>query len=227
MFDEHHERRSVDLLRDEESMKWTAKQLHMSYVCRTDSKSLSPVQTIGPSKIANSATPFFSRKATFTDTIESPLSYVWPSWNDYGAHFDNIPILDIMEDMMSSILLEANFRVVYIRYIRDCQDEDRALRRASSFCKAGQGCSGDEGSQHQAPWRLKFLCCFWEAYPTNDLDGWRVSRMTTRLPHYMEMRFINIPKPGLTSLSFYIRNKIKSCFQSSRYFLSPRLSKEK
>lgn len=74
-------------------------------------------QTIKLSKTADIFTAIVRYKATFTDTIQSLQRSARAFPEDYCVLFVDVRRWDIMEDMMSFNVLNANFRATYVRYI--------------------------------------------------------------------------------------------------------------
>lgn len=109
--------RSEETLEDEEGVEWGAEPLRIRYALLVDSKPISTAQEIKPSKITSVTAVFVRREKAFTDSMQSLLRYVRVVKEDYGVCFVNERMMDILGDMMFSIVSAANFRATYICYI--------------------------------------------------------------------------------------------------------------
>lgn len=98
-------------------MQWASETLRICYVFWVNGKPISPVQVIILSKIEIVLTVIMRREATSTEIMKSVLSYARSFNENYGVHFFDVRIIDILEDMMFSSFLAGNFRVTYVSYI--------------------------------------------------------------------------------------------------------------
>lgn len=73
----------------------------MHYASRVDYKAIAPAQAIKLSKIANISTKLLRHYATYTDMIQSLMSFARAFNEDYGIRFDNVRsvVVDILEDI--------------------------------------------------------------------------------------------------------------------------------
>lgn len=90
----------------------------MRYVFLDESKPILPCQAIKLSKTENISTANVRRKATFTDRMQSLLSYTRVFKEDIGVRFVDVRIMDIEEKMVFSMFLAASSRTTHVRYIR-------------------------------------------------------------------------------------------------------------
>lgn len=93
---------SVELLRDNNGMQYATEPMRMRCALRADRKATLQALEIKLNLIANISTAFRRRKATFTGTIQSLLSYARALGEHCGVGFDNVRISDIEFDMMRS-----------------------------------------------------------------------------------------------------------------------------
>lgn len=114
--DGRHRRRSVRVVRDEDSLKWATEPLGVWYAFCIDEKPISLDQAIKLSKIAEVSTFIVSCKTTFTNTIQGVLNST-RAFEDYGKIFVDLSVLDIVDDMMSSNVLDENPKATYTRYM--------------------------------------------------------------------------------------------------------------
>lgn len=116
MLNGRHWRRSMEILRVEDSAECTFYLLRTRYVFCADGKSISPAQEIRLSKMANISMAIVRYKATFTDTSHSLLSYARACEENYSVRNIDIRLSYIVEELMSSKFLADSSRATYIRY---------------------------------------------------------------------------------------------------------------
>lgn len=115
MFDGRRRLRSVELVRAEDHLTWAAKMLRMPYESFIDGNPITSAQEIKLSKIANISTSFMRREISFTDTVQIFLHYRWTLKEDYAIDFVDAPVLDTVNDMLSSNFLAASSNATYAR----------------------------------------------------------------------------------------------------------------
>lgn len=90
----------------------------MRYALWIDGKYNSPDQAINLTEICNISIWIVQRQTTFTDTIQSQLSYMRAFEKDYGVYLFDLCLTDIVENTMSSKFFADNCRAAQKRYVR-------------------------------------------------------------------------------------------------------------
>lgn len=91
-------------------------RLHYAFCVACKAKSLAPA--IELSQIAYIKTASMQSKETLSNTTQILLSFARAVGNDCGVHFVNMHILRIADDRISSTVLCANAREIYVHNIR-------------------------------------------------------------------------------------------------------------
>lgn len=99
--DDRHQRRSVEMLKVEDGVKWVAEPLRTSYAFRADGKLISSARRIKSRRIAIILTAIVGSQATFTNMIQSLLRYARVFEEYYGVRFVGGRVIYIVEDVTS------------------------------------------------------------------------------------------------------------------------------
>lgn len=106
----------------------------MHHAFRIDEKAMSSGEAMKLRKLTTLSTAIVRQEATFTETMQRPLSYARTFEEVYVSHFVFVCIMDIFNDIMSSNFLAANCRATYVRYslYQSQKDDEKTKRRSSS-----------------------------------------------------------------------------------------------
>lgn len=115
-----HQCRSIKILRAKDGVEWSGESLRMCHVFRVHGNPISPAQAVKLYKKAHISTAIVKRKAAFTDTTESSLSYAGAIEEDYSVRFFDMRILDFVENIMSSNFFVEISRSAYMPYLSIC-----------------------------------------------------------------------------------------------------------
>lgn len=113
----HPRCRSVELVRYEDYLVWTAEPLRMRYAFCIDGKLVAPAQKIKLRKIRNVSTAIVRCETRFTDTIRSASSCAPVLEKIYVVSFVDNLFLSIFNDYVSSNFSAANSKAIYSCYI--------------------------------------------------------------------------------------------------------------
>lgn len=105
------------MVRDDDSMISVADPLRMYQALPVDGKAISPAQSIKLSETTSVSTANVQREATFTDSMESMLSYTSRFEKNYGEHFVDVRVMDVIDDMACSNALALKSRPTFVCYI--------------------------------------------------------------------------------------------------------------
>lgn len=101
----------------EDYLAWPVKPLQMRYAFRINENPITSPQEIKLSKIECISIEIVRRKTAFTDIIQSVLNYVRSFWEDYVVSLIDMPVLNIINYMISLIFLATSSKSTYARYI--------------------------------------------------------------------------------------------------------------
>lgn len=103
MLDRYKWRLSVEMFRDDDGVRCAPEQLRIRYAFLVEGKLIWTAQLIKLNKISKISIGIVRHEAKFKDIMRSVLGYSQAFEQDYGVGFVDVSIIDILEDMMSSI----------------------------------------------------------------------------------------------------------------------------
>lgn len=101
MLDGRHWRCLAKFLGDENSLKWAFQPLRIRYKLRADREPIASAQALELRKNFNISSAIERPKATFTDTMQSNLSYVWAFQENNSVLIVDLRITDTVEVWIS------------------------------------------------------------------------------------------------------------------------------
>lgn len=107
----------MKMLRNENDVGLAADLLIIHYALWLHRKAVLPTKASELSELANISTAMMRCDETFTDCMQSLLSYAPSFREDYEACFVNARIMDIGDYMMSTVVLYKSSIATYLVYL--------------------------------------------------------------------------------------------------------------
>lgn len=148
-------------------------------------------------------------------------------WRKACICFVDVRILDIIEDMKSSIFLSANFRATYNRYIILCKMLiiHQQMLLLPVKLRKGVSAANNSGVSHFADSSIHI------SSEQNILLIIQAADLLTKSDKksapFQENVFVDTPRPSSSRFSFTIWSKKRKFFRPIRCFLNQRFSKRK